>query len=65
MNFSLQQAVDCWKQIGAEKRILTHLSCHSWKNGQLVAGLSDQERLECEAKNRGLKFAYDGMRVKL
>lgn len=65
VNFSLQQAVDCWKQIGAEKCILTHLSCHSWKNGQLVAGLSHQERLEYEAKTRGLKFAYDGMRVKL
>ena len=64
-NFSLQQAIDCWKQIGVEKCILTHLSCHSWKDNRLVAGLSYSERLEYESKIPGLKFAYDGMRVML
>jgi len=65
VNFSLQQAIDCWKRIGAEKCILTHLSCHSWKKGRLVAGLSESERLEVEARNPGLKFSHDGMRMKL
>jgi ribonuclease BN (tRNA processing enzyme) len=65
VNFSLQQAIDCWKQLGVEKCILTHLSCHSWKGNQLVAGLSYSERLEYEAQIPGLKFAYDGMHIVL
>jgi phosphoribosyl 1,2-cyclic phosphate phosphodiesterase len=65
LNSSLGQAVDCWKQIGAEKCILTHISCHSWEKGKLVAGLSHQERLEYEARIPNLKFAYDGMRMTL
>ena len=65
LNFSLQQAVDCWKLIGTERCILTHLSCHSWKYSELVAGLSYSERLEYETKVPGLEFAYDGMRVTL
>ena len=65
VNFSLQQAIGCWKRIGTEKCILTHISCHSWKNGELVAGLSESERLNVEANNPGLKFAHDGMHVKL
>ncbi|MBM3235304.1 MBL fold metallo-hydrolase [Candidatus Poribacteria bacterium] len=64
-NFSLQQAVDCWKHIGAERCILTHLSCHSWKDGRLVAGLEYSKRLEYEAKIPNLKFAYEGMRLAL
>ncbi len=65
VNFSLQQAVDCWKQIGAKQCILTHLSCHSYKAGALVAGLSYSERREYEARTPGLKFAYDGLRMTL
>jgi phosphoribosyl 1,2-cyclic phosphate phosphodiesterase len=65
VNFSLRQAIEFWRQVGADRCILTHLSCHSWKNKELVAGLSHEERLECEKKNPGLKFAYDGMRIKL
>jgi len=64
-DFSLQQALDCWKQIGVEKCILTHLSCHSWKDDRLVAGLSSSERTEYEKRIPRLKFAYDGMRVVL
>ena len=62
-NFTVEQAVDCWQQIGTERCILTHLTCHSWKNHQLIAGLSYKERLAYEAKTPGLKFAYDGMMV--
>lgn len=65
LNFSLQQAIDCWKRIGTKRCILTHLSCHSWNRGKLVAGLTESERLEVEAKNPGLEFAYDGMRLEL
>ncbi|UCE96921.1 MAG: MBL fold metallo-hydrolase [Candidatus Bathyarchaeota archaeon] len=64
-NFSLQQAIDCWKKIGSKECILTHLSCHSWNKGKLVAGFTESERLEVEAKNPGLKFAYDGMRLEI
>lgn len=63
MNFSLQQAVDFWRQTGVKKCILTHISCHTLKKGRLIAGLSHKERLEYETRNPGLKFAYDGMRV--
>lgn len=62
-NFSLQQAIDLWSRIGVEKCIFTHLSCHSWKYDQLVAGLSPSERLKFETRLPGLKFAYDGMRL--
>ena len=65
LNFSLQQAVDCWKQIGSKECILTHLSCHSYKAGRLVAGLPYFKRLELETTTPGLRFAYDGMRVKI
>ena len=64
-NFSLQQAIEFWKQTGADQCILTHLSCHSWKNGKLIEGLSYDERINFEEKNPGLKFAYDGMHFKL
>jgi len=62
-NFTVEQAVACWQQIGTERCILTHLTCHGWKNHRLIAGLSYEERLAYEAKTPGLKFAYDGMTV--
>ena len=62
--WNVEQAVACWQQqIGTERCILTHLTCHSWKNHRLIAGLSYEERLAYEAKTPGLKFAYDGMTV--
>jgi len=63
--FSLQEAIDFWKRIGADQCILTHLSCHSWKDGKLVEGLSHEERIDFEERNPGLRFAYDGMRLRL
>lgn len=65
LNFSLEQAIDCWRRIDAQKCVLTHLSCHSYKNGRLLAGLSYDERQKYEEKTLGLKFAYDGMRIKV
>lgn len=64
-NFSVPQAVDFWRQLGTDKCILTHLTCHGWRNHQLVAGFSHEERLAYEAKRPGLEFAYDGMTVVL
>lgn len=63
VNFSLEQAVECWKQIEADRCILTHMSCHAWKNRRLIAGLSHQDKLEYEVAMPGLRFAYDGMTV--
>jgi len=64
-HFSLQQAVDFWKKVGTRECILTHLSCHSWNAGRLSPGLSSSERLEYQASMPGLRFAYDGMRLKV
>ncbi|MHA2118748.1 MAG: hypothetical protein ACW98J_07500, partial [Candidatus Thorarchaeota archaeon] len=64
-NFQLDDAVKFWKETGIPKCILTHLSCHGWKDGQLIAGLTPSERKDYESKRKGLKFAYDGMRVSL
>ena len=60
-NFSLEEAVACWKQIGAKRCILTHLSCHSWKDHRLIAGFSHEQRMAYETHTPGLTFAYDGM----
>ncbi len=63
--FSLPEAVEFWRQVGAERCILTHLGCHRWIEGELLPGLSYEERLEYERGVDGLTFAYDGMRVSL
>jgi phosphoribosyl 1,2-cyclic phosphate phosphodiesterase len=63
--FTPPEAVRCWQQTGAKECILTHLSCHRWKEGQLLAGLSADERQEYEKATPGLRFAYDGMTVTL
>ena len=61
--FSLPEAVEFWRQVGAERCILTHLSCHKWIEGKLVAGLSHSERRKYEERFHNLQFAFDGMRV--
>lgn len=61
--FSLPEAVEFWRQVGAERCILTHLSCHSWIERKLIAGLSHSERREYEECVDNLQFAFDGMRI--
>jgi phosphoribosyl 1,2-cyclic phosphate phosphodiesterase len=61
--FSLPEAVEFWRQVGAERCILSHLSCHKWIEGKLTAGLSHSERCEFEEGIDNLQFAFDGMRV--
>ena len=63
--FSLPEAVEFWRQVGAERCILTHLSCHRWIEGKLLAGLSHSERLGYEGNVDNLRFAFDGMRLSL
>ena len=61
--FSLPEAVEFWRQVGAERCILSGLSCHKWIEGKLTAGLSHSERREFEEGIDNLQFAFDGMRV--
>ena len=63
--FSLPKAIGFWKQTGVPRCIPTHLSCHSWRDGRLIAGMSHSERSAYESSVPGLTIAYDGMRVKL
>lgn len=65
LNFSLPQALTCWKHIGSPECILTHLSCHRYQAGRLVAGLSHAQRRDLEAQTPGLTFAYDGLRINI
>ena len=65
VNFSLDEAVDFWRQTGIDQCILTHLSCHSWRDGRLCPGLSHDERRVFEQRTPGLTFAHDGLRVQL
>lgn len=60
---SVPEAVGFWKQVGSERCILTHLSCHRWIEGKLVAGFSHSERHKYEECVDNLQFAFDGMRV--
>jgi len=64
-HFTLEQAIDFWKRIGAPECILTHLSCHAWMNGRLTSGFAPEERKEFELKHPGLTVAYDGLRIGL
>jgi phosphoribosyl 1,2-cyclic phosphate phosphodiesterase len=65
VNFSLNQAVAFWRTLDVRRCILTHLSCHSWKDERLVSGLSESDRKVYEAKMAGLTFAHDGLSVEL
>jgi ribonuclease BN (tRNA processing enzyme) len=64
-NFKLDDAVEFWKQTGISRCVLTHLSCHGWKEGQLIAGLTASERRDFEKAHPSLTFAYDGMRIRI
>lgn len=63
--FCLDEAVEFWRKLDVEECILTHLSCHSYINEEIVAGISAEERAKLEEEYDGLKFAFDGMRLKL
>jgi phosphoribosyl 1,2-cyclic phosphate phosphodiesterase len=64
-SFNLNDALEFWKETGIPRCILTHLSCHGWKDDKLVAGLTPKERKEYEDSNPGLTFAFDGLRIEL
>lgn len=65
LHFSLDEAVDFWNQLGAGECILSHMSCHSYIKGNIVAGLTANERAKYEREHDGITFAYDGMRIQL
>lgn len=65
LHFNLPEAVDFWSQVGPDTCILSHLACHVYVNGEIVAGILDSERREFESKFGGLRFAHDGMRIQL
>ncbi len=64
-HFSVQEAIDYWKSTSVKTCVLTHLSGHRWENRHWIAGLTPEERTEIEKQNKGLRFAYDGMRIPL
>ena len=63
--FCLDEAVDFWRSLNVDECILTHLSCHSYIEGDIVAGLTANERAKYESAHKGLTFAYDGMRIRI
>jgi phosphoribosyl 1,2-cyclic phosphate phosphodiesterase len=65
LHFALDEAVDFWKELNVDKCVLSHLSCHSYVEGEIIAGLSASERKEYEGQQDGLTFAYDGLRIQL
>jgi hypothetical protein len=64
-SYNLDDALEFWKETGIPRCILTHLSCHSWKDDKLLPGLTPKERKVFEDNNPGLTFAYDGLRIEL
>lgn len=60
--FDLEEAYDFWKRFQIETCIFSHLSCHNYINGKIMAGLLDSERKDYERQHLGLKFAFDGFR---
>ena len=64
-HFSTSEAMKFWKGLGTEECILTHIACHNYERGEFKPGMSNEERSRLESENPGLKFAYDGMRVRV
>ena len=65
LHFTLDEAVNFWKQVNVPECIVSHMSCHSVIEGEVVAGLTIRERTEYEEKYEGLTLAYDGLRFQL
>lgn len=65
LHFTLDEAVTFWKRLNVDKCIISHLSCHSFIEGEVVAGLTAKERTEYERIHDGLTFAYDGLRMQI
>lgn len=65
MFLDIPGALDIWKEVGSKECILTHMSFHSVKNKQLIAGYKPEERNRIVTENPGLRIATDGLKVKL
>lgn len=64
-HFSTGEAVKFWKRLGTKECILTHIACHNYNKGRLTPGMSNEERRRFESQHPGLRFAYDGMCIRL
>jgi len=64
-HFSVEEAIQFWRKTSIPKCILTHLSCHSWKNKRICEGFTSNKRKEIEKNNDELKFAYDGLSIEV
>ena len=65
LHFTVDEALEFWKSLKIASCVFTHLSCHSYINGEIVPGLSQAERTRYEELYEGLVFAFDGMRITL
>ena len=65
LHFTLDEAISFWKQVDVAECIVSHMSCHSAIEGEVVAGLTASERAEYEEQYEGLTLAYDGLRFEL
>jgi hypothetical protein len=59
------QAVDFWRRTGIPECVVTHCSCHAWRGGQLVQGWTQQQRGAFAEAHPHLRFAHDGMRLRV
>ncbi|MHB9034307.1 MAG: MBL fold metallo-hydrolase [Anaerolineae bacterium] len=64
-NQSLSQAVALWRQLGARRCILTHLSDHKYLQHRLSQGLLSDERAAWAARYPGLEIGNDGLRTRI
>ena len=64
-NFSVEQAAAFWKQTNIRQCLLTHCSRHSWRQKRLIAGWTEEYRQNFEQEHSGLRFAFDGMRIRI
>ncbi|MFX0207501.1 MAG: MBL fold metallo-hydrolase [Candidatus Hodarchaeota archaeon] len=62
--FEIEEAIDFWQNLKSPTCIITHLSCHSWNIDRLEAGITEKDRKTYEENHPGLKFAYDGLKIK-
>jgi len=64
-NFAVPEAVAFWQNTGIPECIITHWSGHTWKQRRMVAGWSEEERDRFVARHPGLRFATDGLRIRV
>ncbi|MGD2124107.1 MAG: MBL fold metallo-hydrolase [Gemmatimonadota bacterium] len=59
----IASAVEIWKEVACPECILTHMSFHRWRGGNLIAGFTEEERHAVLEQHPGLRMAEDGLRI--